>query len=104
MVNAFAVKIHGSATIAQVAPALRRSNQADRLRRILSDRLLVEWPAINEAQPYIVEYRYCLHRLSGDSNVSQERQAAILMGTGQEKKEIGHKPELRRTTAGTTLR
>jgi hypothetical protein len=55
MVNAFSVKIRGSATIAQVHRLFDDPNQADRLRRILSDRLFVEWPTINDAQTYIVD-------------------------------------------------
>jgi hypothetical protein len=55
MVNAFSVKIRGSAAIAQVHRLFDDPNQIDRLRRILSDRLFVDWPTINDAQPYIVD-------------------------------------------------
>jgi hypothetical protein len=53
MVNEFAVEIHGSATIAEVHKLF--DNPADRLRRILSDRLLEVWPAITDTQIYIVD-------------------------------------------------
>jgi hypothetical protein len=55
MVNGFAVKIHGSATIASVHRLFDDPNQTDRLRRILSDRLFAEWPGINDDQLYIVD-------------------------------------------------
>ena len=53
MVNGFAVQIHGSATIARVL--FDDPDQTDRLRRILSDRLFSEWPAITDDQLYIVD-------------------------------------------------
>jgi Subtilase family len=53
MVNEFAVAIHGSATIAEVHRLF--DNPADRLQRILSDRLLEVWPTITDAQLYIVD-------------------------------------------------
>src|ERR1700677_4738963 len=48
MVNAFAVQVWGSARIAEVHKLF--DNPADRLRRILSDRLLEIWPTITDAQ------------------------------------------------------
>jgi hypothetical protein len=53
MVNEFAVQIHGSAKIAEVHRLF--DNPADRLRRILSDRLLEIWPTITDAQIFIVD-------------------------------------------------
>jgi len=53
MVNEFAVAIHGSATIAEVHRLF--DNPTDRLRHILSDRLLEVWPTITDAQVYIVD-------------------------------------------------
>ena len=55
MVNGFAVQIHGSATIASVHRLFDDPNQTDRLGRILSDRLLSEWPLINDEQLYIID-------------------------------------------------
>lgn len=55
MVNGFAVKIHGSATVASVHRLFDDPNQTDRLRRILSDRIFAEWPGINDDQLYIVD-------------------------------------------------
>jgi hypothetical protein len=55
MVNGFAVQIHGSATIARVHRLFDDPDQTDRLRRILSDRLFSEWPAITDEQLYIVD-------------------------------------------------
>src|ERR1039458_9977288 len=53
MVNHFAVQIHGSAKIAEVHKLF--DNPADRLRRILSDRLLEIWPTITDTQIFIVD-------------------------------------------------
>ena len=53
MVNEFAVEIHGSARIAEVHRLF--DDPADRLRRILSDRLLEIWPTITDAQIFIVD-------------------------------------------------
>jgi hypothetical protein len=55
MVNGFAVQIHGSATIASVHRLFDEPNQIDRLRRILSERLFIEWPGINDDQFYVVD-------------------------------------------------
>jgi len=55
MVNAFAVQIHGSATVASVHRLFDDPDQTDRLRRILSDHLLAEWPRINDEQLYVVD-------------------------------------------------
>ena len=53
MVNEFAVQIHGSATIAEVHTLFDKP--ADRLRRILTDRLFEGWPTIADAQIHIVD-------------------------------------------------
>ena len=53
MVNGFAVAIRGSAKIAEVHRLF--DNPADRLDRILSERLLAEWPNISDAQVYVVD-------------------------------------------------
>ena len=53
MVNAFAVQIHGSARIAEVHQLF--DDPADRLRRILSDRLREIWPTIQDDQIFIVD-------------------------------------------------
>jgi len=53
MVNEFAVEIHGSARIAEIHRLF--DDPADRLRRILSDRLLEIWPTITDAQIFIVD-------------------------------------------------
>jgi Subtilase family len=55
MLNGFAVQIHGSATIASVHRLFDDPAQTDRLRRILSDALIVQWPTINDATLYIVD-------------------------------------------------
>jgi subtilase family protein len=55
MVNAFAVQVHGSATIAQVHRLFDDPEQTDRLRRILSDHLLADWPTLNDQQNYVVD-------------------------------------------------
>ena len=53
MVHEFAVQIHGSARIAEVHRLF--DNPADRLRRILSDRLFEIWPTITDVQIFIVD-------------------------------------------------
>jgi hypothetical protein len=53
MVNEFAVQIHGSARIAEVHRLF--DDPADRLRRILSDRLLEIWPTITDTQTFVVD-------------------------------------------------
>ncbi|MCE9620337.1 MAG: S8 family peptidase [Planctomycetes bacterium] len=55
MVNAFAVKVHGSATIASVHKLYEDPNQADRLKRVLSERLLNQWPTIKDNQVFVVD-------------------------------------------------
>lgn len=55
MLDGFAVEVHGSATIASVHRLFDDPNQADRLSRILSDRLLAEWGAIADDQEFIVD-------------------------------------------------
>jgi hypothetical protein len=55
MVNGFAVKVHGSATVASVHRLFDDPNQTDRLQRILSEQLLAEWPTIADAQLYVVD-------------------------------------------------
>jgi Subtilase family len=55
MVQGFAVKVHGSATVASVHRLFDDPSQTDRLRRILSDRLFAEWTRIKDDQLYIVD-------------------------------------------------
>ena len=55
MVNGFSVQIRGSATIASVHRLFDDPDQTDRLRRILSDHLIAEWPHIDDQQLYIVD-------------------------------------------------
>jgi len=55
MVNAFAVQVHGSATVAKIHRLFDDPTQADRLRRILSDRLFDSWAKINDAQIHVVD-------------------------------------------------
>lgn len=55
MVNAFAVEIHGSATIASVHKLYDDPGQADRLQRVLSERLLQQWPSIGYDQEFVVD-------------------------------------------------
>ncbi len=55
MVNAFAVQIRGSATIASVHQLRDDPNQIERLRRILSDSLFDEWPRVRDGQDYVVD-------------------------------------------------
>ncbi len=55
MVQAFAVQVHGSATIAAVHKLFDDPNQTERLRRILSERLFNMWPTIDDNQLYVVD-------------------------------------------------
>src|SRR5579871_6225356 len=55
MVNGFAVTVHGSAKIAEVHRLFDDPTQADRLSRILSERLIAEWPSIADTQLYVVD-------------------------------------------------
>lgn len=55
MVNGFAVQVRGSASIAQVHRLFDDPNQTDRLRRILSDRLLADWATVADDKTYIVD-------------------------------------------------
>jgi hypothetical protein len=55
MLQGFSVAVHGSATIAKVHRLFDDPTQADRLARILSERLLAEWPTIADDQDYIVD-------------------------------------------------
>ncbi|MEN6440251.1 MAG: S8 family peptidase [Syntrophobacter sp.] len=55
MLEGFAVKVRGSATIAQVHRLFDDPAQTDRLGRILSERLLAEWGNISDEQVYIVD-------------------------------------------------
>lgn len=55
MVTAFSVQVHGSASVASVHKLFDDPNQTDRLRRILSDRLVEAWPTIDETQAYVVD-------------------------------------------------
>ncbi|HMO84089.1 MAG TPA: S8 family peptidase [Lacipirellulaceae bacterium] len=55
MVTAFSVQVRGSASVASVHKLFDDPNQTDRLRRILSDRLIEAWPTIDETQVYVVD-------------------------------------------------
>lgn len=55
MLDGFSVSVRGSATIASVHRLFDDPNQADRLNRILSDRLFAEWGAIADDQTFIVD-------------------------------------------------
>lgn len=55
MVNAFAVQAHGSATVASIHKLFDDPTQADRLRRILSDRLFESWAKVSDSQLYVVD-------------------------------------------------
>jgi len=55
MVAEFAVRVHGSATVASVHKLFDDPNQSDRLGRILSDGLSKAWPTIEDTRPYIVD-------------------------------------------------
>lgn len=55
MLQGFAVKVHGSATIAMVHKLFDDPNQTDRLGRILSEHLMNTWGNINDDQLYIVD-------------------------------------------------
>lgn len=55
MLQSFAVKVHGSATIAQVHKLFDDPNQTDRLGRILSEHLMNTWENIDDDQLYIVD-------------------------------------------------
>lgn len=55
MAQGFAVKVHGSATIAEVHTLFDDPNQTDRLDRILSDQLMASWGTIGDDQLYIVD-------------------------------------------------
>lgn len=55
MLQGFAVKVHGSATIAQVHRLFDDPNQTDRLARILSEHLQSIWGILVDDQLYIVD-------------------------------------------------
>jgi hypothetical protein len=55
MVNAFAVQVRGSATVASIHKLFDDPTQADRLRRILSESLLASWETLGDAQLYVVD-------------------------------------------------
>lgn len=55
MVNAFAVQIHGSATIASVHRLYDDPNQTDRLQRVLSEQLFLQWHTIADNQMYVID-------------------------------------------------
>jgi hypothetical protein len=55
MVNGFSVQIHGSATVAKIHQLFDDPDRTDRLRRILSERLFGDWPAVTDTQTYIVD-------------------------------------------------
>lgn len=55
MVDDFATDTYGSARIASIHRLIDDSNQEERLRRILSETLVNQWPAIDDAQDYVVD-------------------------------------------------
>jgi hypothetical protein len=55
MVANFSVAVHGSATIASVHKLYEDPDQADRVRRILSDGLVPLWPNIPEDRVFVVD-------------------------------------------------
>lgn len=55
MVTAFAVQVHGSATVASIHKLFDDPTQADRLRRILSDRLFASWETVGDTQIHVVD-------------------------------------------------
>lgn len=55
LVKAFSVQVHGSATIASVHQLYDDANQADRLRRVLSEALLERWPNLPDQQLHVVD-------------------------------------------------
>jgi len=55
LVQAFAGAVRGSAAVAQVHRLFDDPDQAERLRRILSDRLSAQWPTLDETQDYLVD-------------------------------------------------
>lgn len=55
MLEGFAVSVHGSTTIASVHQLFADPAQADRLQRILSERLMAQWHAMDDDQPFIVD-------------------------------------------------
>ncbi|QVN17082.1 S8 family peptidase [Burkholderia pyrrocinia] len=55
MIDGFAVAVHGSATIASIHQLFDDPTQADRLNRILSERLYAEWDNIADEQIFIVD-------------------------------------------------
>lgn len=55
MLQGFAAKVYGSATIAQVHKLFDDPNQSDRLERILSEHLVSVWGTLSDDQLYIVD-------------------------------------------------
>ncbi|MBX3387174.1 MAG: S8 family peptidase [Phycisphaeraceae bacterium] len=55
MVNAFAVNVHGSATIASVHKLYDDPDQSDRVQRILSERLFRLWPNVPDERLFVVD-------------------------------------------------
>ncbi len=55
MAAAFAVNVHGSATIASVHNLFDDPDQVERLRRVLSEKLFADWPNIADTQDYVVD-------------------------------------------------
>lgn len=55
MVNGFAVAVHGSATIASVHRLYDDPNQADRVQRVLSERLFQLWPNVPNDRLFVVD-------------------------------------------------
>jgi hypothetical protein len=55
LVQAFAVQVHGSAKVAEVHKLYDDPDQADRVRRILSDGLFQLWPKLPDDRLFIVD-------------------------------------------------
>lgn len=55
MVSQFAVKVHGSATIASVHKLYDDPNQSDRVQRVLSEGLFRLWPDVPEDRVFVVD-------------------------------------------------
>jgi hypothetical protein len=78
MVNEFAVEVRGSAKIAEIHRLF--DDPADRLRRILADRLLAIWPTIADAQIFIVDIGIAC---SGTKEIPELRPRGKRMSDGE---------------------
>lgn len=55
MVDDFAADAHGSTRIASVHRLIQDDDQQERLRRVLSDSMLAQWPSLDDQAEYIVD-------------------------------------------------